>query len=143
LSDRFDVPMKGEPHYGLSVYGPNGFFRAFEGSGADGAAALEVETVYDVVRSSEWVIRCGITLAVRNAGAAAGEVKVRNGYTQKTETVHVPPAQVVKRQWRLEESFGWYDLLVEVDGDVRFRRHIAGHVETGRDSVTDPAMGKV
>jgi hypothetical protein len=33
-------------------------------------------------------------------------------------------------------------LLVEIEGDARFRRHIAGHVETGLDSMTDPAMGE-
>jgi phospholipase C len=41
----------------------------------------------------------------------------------------------------LEESFGWYDLTVRVDSDARFQRQLAGHVETGRPSVTDPAIG--
>jgi phospholipase C len=41
----------------------------------------------------------------------------------------------------LEGSFGWYDLAIEVDSDKQYRRRVAGHLETGRDSMTDPAMG--
>jgi phospholipase C len=42
---------------------------------------------------------------------------------------------------RLQESFGWYDLAVRVDSDALFERQLAGHVETGRPSMSDPAIG--
>jgi hypothetical protein len=35
----------------------------------------------------------------------------------------------------------WYDLLVTVQGDPQFRYRYAGHLENGRDSISDPAMG--
>jgi phospholipase C len=47
---------------------------------------------------------------------------------------------MAERHWALKEISGWYDLLVQTDGDAKFRRHFAGHVETGRDSVSDPLM---
>jgi phospholipase C len=31
---------------------------------------------------------------------------------------------------------GWYDLTATVDGDDRFLRVLAGHIETGQASVT-------
>jgi phospholipase C len=37
--------------------------------------------------------------------------------------------------------FGWYDFTLTADSDPSFRRQIAGHLETGKDSVTDPAIG--
>ena len=45
--------------------------------------------------------------------------------------------------WRFstECSFGWYDLTLEVESDPTFRQRLAGHVETGQDSVSDPALG--
>jgi hypothetical protein len=30
---------------------------------------------------------------------------------------------------------------VTVEADLHFQRHVAGHVETGSDSMTDPAIG--
>ena len=36
---------------------------------------------------------------------------------------------------------GWYDLAVSVAADPVFLRHIAGHLETGKDSATDPLIG--
>jgi phospholipase C len=54
----------------------------------------------------------------------------------------VPANGTASRHWLLETTSGWYDLVVEVDGDANFQRHIAGHAETGSDSETDPAIGK-
>jgi len=36
---------------------------------------------------------------------------------------------------------GWYDLIVTVAEDSAFHYRLAGHVETGKDSFTDPALG--
>ena len=35
---------------------------------------------------------------------------------------------------------GWYDLEARIDG-AAWRRRVAGRVETGKDGVSDPAMG--
>ncbi|HTO10714.1 MAG TPA: alkaline phosphatase family protein, partial [Candidatus Binatia bacterium] len=43
-------------------------------------------------------------------------------------------------RWWLGKSFGWYDLLIRVDTDPGFLRQLAGHVENGRDSASDPAI---
>jgi phospholipase C len=39
------------------------------------------------------------------------------------------------------ESFGWYDLSISVESDPDFGQQLAGAVETGRDSVSDPRLG--
>lgn len=38
---------------------------------------------------------------------------------------------------------GWYDLTVTTDTDAGFRWQLAGHVENGRSTTSDPAMGKI
>jgi phospholipase C len=143
LSDRFVFDVNGASGYDYSVYGPNGFFRAFKGSiAATPAAELEVNTECDHVRSRNGVVTTGITLNLSNAGATACQVTILHGYTQQTETVTVPANGDARRHWLLDATSGWYDVAVEVDGDAYFQRHIAGHVETGSDSETDPAIGK-
>jgi phospholipase C len=43
--------------------------------------------------------------------------------------------------WDLGSTGGWYDLIVTSHDDPSFLRRVAGRVETGRHSVSDPAMG--
>jgi phospholipase C len=41
----------------------------------------------------------------------------------------------------LRQFYGWYDLIVAVAGDPTFNYRLAGHVETGKDSFSHPALG--
>jgi phospholipase C len=45
-----------------------------------------------------------------------------------------------EKHWNLKASFGWYGLAVTVDGDHDFLCRVAGHIENGRDSISDPAL---
>jgi phospholipase C len=38
-------------------------------------------------------------------------------------------------------THGWYDVTITSSADPLFVRQPAGHVETGRVSITDPALG--
>ena len=44
-------------------------------------------------------------------------------------------------RWSLDASGQWYDFVVTCDADPAFHRRLAGRLETGRHSVSDPAMG--
>lgn len=44
---------------------------------------------------------------------------------------------------RLDQSHGWYDFRVMIKGFDQFEKRYAGRVETGKDSVSDPFMGRV
>jgi phospholipase C len=45
------------------------------------------------------------------------------------------------QHWELESSHGWYDLSITLAGSPIYLRQLAGHVETGRPSISDPALG--
>jgi len=136
VSDTWPVSAGGQTTYDLSVYGANGFLRAFKGSvsGKD-KANLDVRSFYDVLRN-------GIILTVQNLGTASSEVQVTSAYTGQTFKQTLAPGQGLEKEWLLEQSFGWYDLTIEVASDSSFKYQLAGHVETGKDSVTDPAIGQ-
>jgi phospholipase C len=53
----------------------------------------------------------------------------------------VPRGAGFTHLWPLSASVGWYDLTITVDTDAGFQQRIAGHVETGEDSVSDPVIG--
>jgi phospholipase C len=51
--------------------------------------------------------------------------------------------QSVSKNWLLRTSHGWYDLVIHVNTDQGFQQRLAGHIETGRDSASDPGIGIV
>ncbi len=137
LSDSWDLPSDGPDTYDLSVYGPNGFFRAFKGSLAGRHKAdLAVVSVYQ-----PFAERPGITIDVHNRGREVANVNIVDAYSGKTLSHAIAAGRSLTWHWSLEESYGWYDLTIDVDSDPSFKRQLAGHVETGFDSASDPALG--
>ena len=120
--------------YHLSVYGPNGFARYFNGSIGANAAALDVRSGYEHHESGS------ITLKIANLAARA-EVRILDAYTGNLITRLLYPHEGLEHELSLERFYGWYDLIVTVDHDQTFKCRLAGHVETGRDSFSDPALG--
>jgi phospholipase C len=62
-----------------------------------------------------------------------------NAYRRGSVSVQVGAGARRTRRWPLRH--GWYDVTITCAGDDVFARRLAGHVENGRPSVTDPAMG--
>lgn len=121
--------------YNLSVYGPNGFARFFEGSTGSGAAALDVASHYSRGDGSsiEWTIT--------NLAATHAEVTVLDAYTGDSTARYLHQGETFEGELELGSFHGWYDLTVTVAGDSTFKHQLAGHVETGKDSFSDPALG--
>jgi phospholipase C len=120
--------------YDLSVYGPNGFFRACKGTVSQTTSAnIQSEIAYDVARG-------GVTLTTGNSGTAACRLQVLNVYTSATVIKELNPGAMFQQFFSLQEYYGWYDLVLTVESDLTFRQQLAGHLETGKDSTTDPAI---
>jgi phospholipase C len=122
--------------YNLSVYGPNGFVRYFNGSIGSGAAVLNVRPSYHSEGDSG-----SIKWSITNVAAKPAQVSVLDAYTGNLRTQRLRPDETFEEESSLQQFYGWYDLIITVDGDPAFEYRLAGHVETGKDSFSDPAMG--
>ncbi len=134
LSHRWRPGLSG--NHDLWVLGPNGFHRRFRSAGAlSGTAAPEVRVCYDIANGD-------VSLKLRNEGTAACTFQVTpNAYRSDGPwNFKVEAGQEIEQFWTLADSGAWYDFSVTVDEDGSFLRRVAGRVETGRDSVSDPAM---
>lgn len=129
-----------EGFYDLWVLGPNGYHRAFVGqamlSQPNEAARPEIQVCYDAVKGD-------VYLHLRNDGKSpctltAVPDTVYGGKTQ--QATMASQCAVTELHWDLQENGCWYDVVVSSNHDPHWRRRFAGRVETGRDSVTDPAM---
>ena len=121
--------------YDLSVYGSNGFARFFKGSIGSGAAVLDVASSYGTEGTGS------IGWRITNVGAHQAEVSVLDACIGKSMTQLLQPNQISTRALMLGRFHGWYDLIVTVAGDPTFKYRLEGHVETGKDSFSDPALG--
>ncbi|EGX55804.1 phospholipase C [Streptomyces zinciresistens K42] len=127
LSDTWNSAYS-DGSYDLTVHGPNGFVRSFEGG--NGAAGPEVTAR---PRGDD------IELTFTNRSAAGTLLRIADAYAGRATTVTVRPGATVRRTIGLAAGRRWYDLTVTADGDPAFRRGFAGHVENGRPGVSDPA----
>ena len=122
--------------YHLSVYGPNGFVRYFNGSIGASAAVLEVSSSYGSEDG-----RPTIQWKISNAAANEADVSVLDAYTGNVSTRLLHGHASFVDKLTLDQFHGWYDLIITVAGDPTFKYRLAGHVETGEDSFSDPALG--
>jgi phospholipase C len=136
LFDRWNLRSNGQTEYDFSVFGPNGFLRTFKGSIADGSANIASSLIYDIQSN-------GAILGIHNHARTPCEVKVSEHYTHQSINLRLEPNGEQSEFWSLGGSYGWYDLTITTSSDSRFRHRLAGHLETGRDSMSDPAIGAV
>jgi len=124
--------------YDLWVLGPNGFHRHFTGdaSAREQGAAPEIAVAYDNVRGN-------VRAVLRNAGHKPVAFSVTaNAYSEPGPwLVKVGPNAEETCYWPLHRSGHWYDFTAAVVELPGFTRRFAGRVETGRASISDPALG--
>ncbi|WP_114240936.1 phosphocholine-specific phospholipase C [Dyella sp. C9] len=116
--------------YHLEVHGPAGFYREFRGHLAE-RGEVEVELLHDDDSA--------IGLAVRQPGEGELPVEIiANAYIDGGPWKRVITAATEFRQlWPSREQGHWYDFTVRGPG---FEQRMAGRIETGRPSISDPAM---
>jgi phospholipase C len=111
----------------VEVHGPNGFYRRLR----RGAGKVQVRARYDEHRDA-------VLLEIRNTGRDRAEVTVADRYTGHSATLSLRAGTARTSQIDAARTRGWYDVTVTA-GDTTAQ--YAGHLENGRDSITDPGMG--
>jgi phospholipase C len=120
--------------FDLSVYGPNGYYRRFKGT-------LAAHDPNLVIEPDETLYEDALRLTIHNRGATDVQVSISDQYSRAEHTENIPAGGSITKQFELTDSHNWYDLIVRVSGDAAFQQRLAGHLENGRESYTDPAMG--
>ena len=131
------TPASAGGAYDLWVLAPNGFHRRFAGRTSVGlhGALPQVRIVPDAGGPS-------VTLRLRNWGLAPATFTVAAGpYGSGEQTVSVASNDKAALAFDLGQTGGWHDLSVRLAESPAFLRRFAGRIETGRDGVSDPAMG--
>jgi phospholipase C len=117
--------------YDLAVHGPNGFLRQFRGPAR--AAGTEATARGDAATGN-------LRITLRNDGDRDATLTVTDAYGGASQRQTLAPGASRELVIDLQASQRWYDVSVTSDVDGGFLRRYAGHVETGRSGVSDPAI---
>jgi phospholipase C len=133
LSDAWNLAQFADGLYHLRIHGPNGFYRELRGNAQDPDLAIRLAGSASEPRA---------ILTLHNSGTRDLTVEIADlSYGQPTRAVAVPAGAKLEVALNLASSQGWYDLGLNVTGQTGYARRYSGHVETGRDSVSDPLLG--
>ena len=140
LDDSWNAMVDDAGRYDLWVLGPNGYHRHFKGDlarlRAGSAPDPEVRVCYDIANGN-------VYLSLMNAGQSPCTFTIRaKAYRNDGPwNITVAPGTTAEQHWDLAVSAQWYDFAVSCDSDALYSRRFAGRVETGKHTVSDPALG--
>jgi phospholipase C len=142
ITDSWSLSDFDDGNYTLQVYGPNGFYRVLSGNADD--PALEIFCEYQRKRMSKQLTG-NIQLVIQHADAGKRVELVisDNAYGSGVRKKILGQQKKEEMVIDLSKSSGWYDFTVRVTGNDKWERRYAGHVETGKESISDPLMGQV
>lgn len=128
--------------YHLRLYGPNGFFRENIGNGND--PSLEVNCQYETGKLNSQPTG-NVILTLSNTDSAKSlTVEIKdNAYKKNTIKKTIKPSATETLVLNLKGSHGWYDFSIGVAGFGNFEKRFAGRVENGKETFTDPFMGRM
>ncbi len=139
LSDEWSLKDFKNGNYHLRVYAPNGFFREFAGNAKD--PTIEIYCDYEKKKIGAGLTANILVQLKNNTGKPLTIEITDNAYkaAKLTKTINGSLSILLD----LQKNYGWYDFTVSVQGNKEFYKRFAGHVETGKESKTDPVMGGV
>jgi phospholipase C len=119
-------------HYDLWVVGPGGFMRSFTGDVS--LADLNVTLTYRPQQRK-------IAFHFHNSNEAVRRFSLASQIygPQTVRQIDVVPGPGVSLEWDVAPSGNWYDITLSTEPG--FIRRFAGRIETGKDGISDPAMG--
>jgi len=135
LQDELPATTRTGGGYDLHVHGPNGFLRHFAGSPHE--PVLDVAQRYDTDSGQ-------LVVSVHNRSERACTVALHADTYGPTETHRLQLAAGASGDvaWAIAEHAHWYDIRLDSSSAPSWRRRLAGHIETGRASLSDPAIAK-
>ena len=120
------VPLPQGQQLAMTVYGPNSFVRKVAGVG---------DSVLLVNTHSE--SNGNLRLSLKNEGKEPIPVQIRDmAYNQSDRALLLISGLTEDVIWDLQPSHHWYDLTIDTPNH---RWRLAGHVENGKESLSDPA----
>lgn len=117
--------------YDVHMHGPSGWYRRFAGTTAAADVRVSVSADGDARHAR---------FRIENAGSIRASLELQDAYGHGSQPLALRPGQA--RTVVVPTSAGWYDLTVRSATDPTLVRVLAGRLEDGRPSTSDPQLGR-
>ncbi|MGJ1417530.1 phosphocholine-specific phospholipase C [Sphingobacterium multivorum] len=142
LEDNYRLSAFEDQAYHLRVYGPNGFFREFQGDMQHPGVKIDCQYERNSMHSKQ--ATGNLLIHLENTSDKTATIQVKDvSYGQTLSSLTLNAGERKTKIVDLSNSYQWYDILLEAKGYANWSERFAGHIETGKVSNTDPLMGKV
>lgn len=131
LADNYDLVARGGK-YEFAVHAPNGYLSEFRGD-TTLAGQLQIADIVDV-QSADNATK--VRFDFSKWPGVNGDLTMVNAYTKETATVAAGTVSVSGAA-----KDGWYDISFTDKAGTGYLRRYAGHLENGKISRSDPAIG--
>jgi len=137
LTDSLPLGDFDNGNYHFRVYGPNGFFREFIGNSSE-----QLDITSECERNTKKQLTGNLQISITNKTAKPVTVEIKdNAYKRASQSKQINAGASGTVVVDLGKSFGWYDASIRLEGNALFESRLAGRIETGKESFSDPAMG--
>jgi len=125
-------------YYHLQVYGPNGFYREYMGSVSENV--FEVECKPRIKNQKASYI---LDISVRNYTDTQLDLIAKDQVYQKMEKdFSVGANSTFELSIDTTKFKGWYEFSIMNASNSNYKHTLAGRIETGEESISDPHMGR-
>jgi len=138
ITDNFRFTDFDNGNYDIELHAPNGFYRKFTGNAQD--PLLNIFLDYSIGLDGKPNGKTSISIVNKSNSEYTIEIK-DNAYNSSTISKQLAANHQQNIVIDLNKNFNWYDFSVFVNGNSIFEKRYAGHIETGKESKSDPVMG--
>lgn len=125
--------------YHLRVYGPNGFYREFKGLPT--SSKIEVGAKPDLKNKK---VSDELELKFKNTSSSTLTLLAKDPiYLKLNKEIQLASGAEASLKIDTKKHKGWYQIALSAKEDPNMEITYAGRLETGKDSISDPQMGKV
>ncbi|MBD8489555.1 phospholipase C, phosphocholine-specific [Echinicola sp. CAU 1574] len=128
-----------DEQYHLRVYGPNGYFREFMGNAQGPRVEVSTEPIK---KKGDFTNSLKITISNSSNLQAVNLRLADDTYQQLEKTFTVQSGSSENFTLDVSKNHGWYDFKLQSPGVENFEVRYAGRLEIGKDSISDPFMGR-
>lgn len=142
LTEKWPLDNFKDNRYHLRLYGPNGFYREFAGDAQD--PEIFIDCAYETNQLKKNELTGNIIISITNLSKNNScNIGIKdNAYKTGLVSKKINPSATETIVLNLTKSFGWYDFSVNVQDKPGFIKRYAGKVETGKETFSDPFMGR-
>ncbi|WP_339878463.1 phospholipase C, phosphocholine-specific [uncultured Algoriphagus sp.] len=124
--------------YHLRVYGPNGFYREFKGKSPQKNLDVSAKAVLNNNKASDELL-----FIIKNTSSSNLTLKAKDDvYLKTNKEIKLAAGAETSLKVDTKKYKGWYQVTFE-EKDQDLKITYAGRLESGKDSISDPNMGRV